>query len=241
MTASYPEPQRPVDLRIMVTVGTDHHPFDRLISWVNDWLRGHPELLNSIFVQSGTASVVPNCHGSQFLEINELTDLLDSADVIVCHGGPGSIAEAWERGQLPIVVPRLPELGEIVDDHQVDFCRRVAKVGRIKLAETAAEFAGLLDEAACDHTSFHAALPQADVNAAVARFEELVDSLVGQSRRWSRMGRARLIRRRPAIDPGNPADLNMSMKLMSKPNTDRHVLVESTRISHAEKANKEGE
>ena len=51
-----------------MTVGTDHHPFDRLIGWTNDWLRAHPEQVPRFFVQSGTASVVPACPGSGFLE-----------------------------------------------------------------------------------------------------------------------------------------------------------------------------
>jgi UDP-N-acetylglucosamine transferase subunit ALG13 len=238
MTGLSAGPQRPAELCITVTVGTDHHPFDRLIYWINDWLRRHPELLDSFFVQSGAASVVPDCAGSRFLEIDELNARLDSADVIVCHGGPGSIAEAWERSQLPIVVPRLPELGEIVDDHQVDFCRRVAKLGRIRLAQSAAEFAGLLDEAARDHTGFHAAMPKADVDAAVARFGELVDGLVSRSRRrrpW--IGGGRLIRHQPATGTGNPASRDMSPEV----NTDRPMQAEATRIDCAEKAIEERE
>jgi UDP-N-acetylglucosamine transferase subunit ALG13 len=181
----------PAGSRIVVSVGTDHHPFDRLISWTNDWLRCHPEHLPEAFVQSGTASVVPDCPGSPFVEAGELSALLDSAAVIVCHGGPVSIAEAWSRGQLPIVVPRVHKLGEHVDDHQVDFCRRIAKLGRIRLAQTAGGFAGLLDEATRDRTGFRARLPQADVDAAVARFGELFDDLVRHSRqRRSLTGKA---------------------------------------------------
>jgi UDP-N-acetylglucosamine transferase subunit ALG13 len=187
----------PAGPRILVTVGTDHHQFDRLIGWINDWLRRHPEFVPTFFVQSGSASVVPDCPGSRFLEVEELSALLGSADVIVCHGGPGSIADAWTVGKLPIVVPRLPQLGEIVDDHQVYFCRRVAELGRIRLAQTATEFADLLDEAARNYTSFQTSLPKADVDAAVARFGELVDAMASQPRRRPLILGGRRIRRRP--------------------------------------------
>ena len=130
--AEVPEPARP---RIVVTVGTDHHPFDRLIRWINDWLAQHPDRASDFFVQSGAASVIPACPSARFLEAAQLNALLDEADVMVCHGGPGSIADAWARGQVPIVVPRLRRLGEVVDDHQVDFCRKLAELGRIRLAE----------------------------------------------------------------------------------------------------------
>ncbi len=164
--------------RFLVTVGTDHHPFNRLISWTNDWLGQHPDKVQAFFVQSGAASIDPACPGSRFLEVDELTVLLDAADVIVCHGGPASIASAWMRGQLPIVVPRMARLGEHVDDHQVDFCRTVAELGRVRLAQTPEDFAGLLDQAVHDHARFRTDVPGPDVDAAVARFGELVEELV---------------------------------------------------------------
>jgi UDP-N-acetylglucosamine transferase subunit ALG13 len=166
--------------RIVVTVGTDHHPFDRLIDWTNDWLGKHPERVLECFVQSGPASVVPSCPASAMLAVGPLNALLDAARVIVCHGGPASIADAWARGQLPIVVPRLPELGEHVDDHQVDFCRKVAELGRIRLAQAPGEFAGLLDEAISDPAPFRVSPAETDVAAATARLGELVGELVGR-------------------------------------------------------------
>jgi UDP-N-acetylglucosamine transferase subunit ALG13 len=195
----HPAP-RPRDRpRVVVTVGTDHHPFDRLITWTNDWLDAHPEQAPGFFVQSGTASVVPSCAAERFLEVGRLDAALGAADVIVSHGGPATIAAAWARGLLPIVVPRVPKLGEHVDDHQVSFAVRLAELGRVRLAQTPAEFTGALAEATSNHARFRPSVPAADVDAAVARFGELVEDLVSRSRRrlpW----RARQLRasRRPA-------------------------------------------
>jgi UDP-N-acetylglucosamine transferase subunit ALG13 len=201
------EAREPASPRIVVTVGTDHHPFDRLISWINDWLSRHPEQAADFFVQAGPASVQPACPGSQFLDVSQLDALLDSAEVIICHGGPGCIADAWAQGQLPIVVPRIPKLGEIVDVHQVDFCRKLAELGRIRLAQTPTEFASLLDEATRDHTRFRSSAPVADVDAAVARFGELVEELVSRSRRRRPLiDRGRRTRRRPEPGTGASAD-----------------------------------
>jgi UDP-N-acetylglucosamine transferase subunit ALG13 len=198
--------REPAAPRIVVIVGTDHHPFDRLIGWINDWLGRHPEHAPEFFVQSGAASVLPACPGSRFLPVGRLGTLLDTADVIVCHGGPASIADAWTRGHLPIVVPRIPQLGEHVDDHQVDFCRKVAELGRVRLAQTLTDFTGLLDEAARDQARFRANLPEADVAAAVARFGDLVEELVSRPRRqFPLIHRGRRIRRRLATGTGAPA------------------------------------
>jgi len=243
MTAPAAGARAPARPRIVVTVGTDHHPFDRLIGWTNDWLREHPEHVQGAFVQSGAASVVPACPASRFVAAGHLSALLDSADVIVCHGGPASIAEAWARGRLPIAVPRLPRLGEHVDDHQVDFCRKVAELGRIRLAQTPADFAGLLDQAARDHTCFRADLPQADIDAAIARFGELVDDLVSRSRpRWPLINRSRRIRRRPATGAGVPAGPgHMSPDLEPALDTHGHAHGGSARRGLARKAHEEQE
>jgi UDP-N-acetylglucosamine transferase subunit ALG13 len=233
----------PAGPRIVVTVGTDHHPFDRLIGWTNAWLRQHPEHVPAAFVQSGAASVAPACPGSRFVEAGQLSALLDSADVIVCHGGPATIAEAWARGQLPIVVPRLPQLGEHVDDHQVDFCRKVAELGRVRLAQTPADFAGLLDEAARDQRRFRADLPQGDIGAVIARFGELVDDLCSSTRpRWPLIDRGRRVRRRPAKGVGAPAGPgSISPDLEPAPDTYCHAHGGSARSGLAGKVHEEQE
>lgn len=190
---------------VVVTVGTDHHPFDRLIMWVNYWLGQHPDQTAAVFVQSGTTSVVPLCRSSRFLGGDQLGALLDRANVIICHGGPGSIADAWARGQVPIVVPRLRRLGEHVDDHQVDFCRRFNGLGRVLLAETPTAFAELLDEATFDVRRFRASGDERDVEAAVARFAALVDELVSRPRRRrALLDKTRQRRHREKIRAGAP-------------------------------------
>ena len=170
------------DPRFAVTVGTDHHPFDRLIGWVNDWLAGHPGQTVAFFVQSGSATVEPAAESAKFLGTTDLGRVLDDADVMICHGGPGSIADAWQRGQVPIAVPRLRRHGEAVDDHQVDFCRKLASTGRIRVAEDAAGLHALIEEALADRSGFRLggspATGGATVAHTVARFEELVNDLV---------------------------------------------------------------
>jgi UDP-N-acetylglucosamine transferase subunit ALG13 len=189
--------------RTVVMVGTDHHPFDRLMDWTRDWLSQHPDQASRWFVQSGAAAVVPDCPGSPYLAVDQLGELLDDADVIICHGGPASVADAWRRGRLPIVVPRQPELGEHVDDHQVIFCRKVAELGRVALAQTPADFAGLLHEAANDRSRFRARFPETDTEAAVARLGELVEELVSRPRRrLPLIRRGRQARRSPAASTG---------------------------------------
>lgn len=189
--------------RVVVSVGTDHHPFDRLIGWINDFLATRPEQTATFFVQWGSAAVRPACAGAPFLSTGELNALLDHARVLVCHGGPGLIADAWARGQAPVVVPRLRRLGEAVDDHQVEFCAKLAALGRVRLARTAAALAHCLDDEFHGNPRPRLSAPDSDVEATVERFAVLIDELVARPRRWLPFpGRAGGARRVPAARAG---------------------------------------
>jgi len=226
--------------RFVVTVGTDHHPFDRLIGWINDWLVLHPERILAFAVQRGPAAVEPVCLSSRFLDAVQLDALLDSADVMICHGGPGSIADAWARGQVPIAVPRLRRLGEVVDDHQVDFCRKLAGLGRIRLAEDPAVLAELLDEALADRAHFRTDGLAADIDAAVARFGTLVDELVSRPRsRLPLFHRARPARRDPRADAGRVGIGDLSLEPAPAMSTNQHASRPSASVGRAEMTNEE--
>jgi UDP-N-acetylglucosamine transferase subunit ALG13 len=186
---AHSEDSVPVGGHVVVIAGTDHHPFDRLVSWTNEWLGQHPEKAVGFFMQWGSTSARPACPGARLLEVGELADLLDQADVIVCHGGPSTIAEAWTRGRMPIVVPRLARLGEHVDDHQAEFCERFATLGRIALARTLPDFIRLLTEAAAEPARFCATSSSSEADQAIARLGELIEELVGRPRRLSLIGK----------------------------------------------------
>lgn len=220
--------------RFLVTVGTDHHPFDRLIVWINEWLSAHPEHAGGFFVQSGSSKLEPAAESAKFLDMAGLSRALDDADVVICHGGPGSIADAWQRGQVPIAVPRLRRHGEVVDDHQVDFCRMLAGAGRIRVAEDKAGLYALIAEALTDRSGFRLggspATADATVAHAVARFEELVNDLVSEPRsRFPLIARgARRARRgvgagtRPDVGAGeptgtDPADMSLGSLGRTRP------------------------
>jgi UDP-N-acetylglucosamine transferase subunit ALG13 len=132
-------------MQVLVTVGTDHHPFDRLIGWCDRWAGAHPE--HHVTIQHGPARAPKIATAHAFLPQGELVDLMDAADVVVCQGGPATIAEINAVGKVPIVVARLAALGEVVDDHQVRFAARLAQDGVVRVATSEDELAALLDRA----------------------------------------------------------------------------------------------
>jgi UDP-N-acetylglucosamine transferase subunit ALG13 len=169
---------------LLVTVGTDHHPFDRLVRWAGAWLDGHPGRLRCL-MQTGTsappAAGAAGVEWQAYLEFDALQAAMASAAAVVCHGGPGTILGARHMGAVPIVVPRQHRLGEHVDDHQVAFSRRLAAEGdEIHLAETEADLHRLLDRVGAEPAAFRAGPEDRATAVAVREFERLVDGLVGE-------------------------------------------------------------
>jgi UDP-N-acetylglucosamine transferase subunit ALG13 len=161
---------------VFVSVGTDHHPFDRLVGWVDAWL---PDGVQCV-VQHGTSAPPRRAEGVAYLDHGALTALLEEAAVVVSHGGPTTITESRRHGRRPIVVPRSPALGEHVDDHQQRFCARMAAKGLISTAADEDVFRALLDRALSSPADFVVEARGGDVAESVARFGSLVDDLLAR-------------------------------------------------------------
>jgi UDP-N-acetylglucosamine transferase subunit ALG13 len=174
-------------LTAVVTVGTDHHRFDRLMDWLESWQAEHPDAISWI-VQHGASRPMRNADCFAIRPRPELLELIRAADLVITQGGPGGIADARECGKLPIVVPRLARLDEVVDDHQIAFAKQLAATGRVIAAQTEAELHAVLDRALGSRADFLATGEASDVAATVARLEAAVEQLL--ARRPSRRKRS---------------------------------------------------
>jgi UDP-N-acetylglucosamine transferase subunit ALG13 len=161
----------------VVTVGTDHHRFDRLMDWLERWNAGNPGAVRWI-VQHGSSRPMSGADGFGMKPRAELLELLADADVVVTQGGPGGIMDSRICGTIPVVVPRLARLNEVVDDHQVAFVQQLARNGLLVAAHSEAELRAALDRAVLDPASLAVAPGASDVSQTVARFAAAVGQLL---------------------------------------------------------------
>ncbi|MFI7026593.1 glycosyltransferase [Micromonospora sp. NPDC049900] len=169
--------------RILVAVGTDKHPFDRLVDWLRDW---HGEVAGEVVltVQHGHTRADGLPDAVPFLGHAELQTAMAGADLVVCHGGPATILEARRHGHLPIVVPRDPTRGEHVDDHQLLFARRLGTAGLVALCESRQELRDALAAGRADRSRFAVTVDAEAAEgqrAAVRRVGTIVEELVAEA------------------------------------------------------------
>jgi UDP-N-acetylglucosamine transferase subunit ALG13 len=122
---------------IFVTVGTTPFPFLRMAAVVQNIidLRNEKE---EILFQCGNTPCdfkYDNVTVRHNLSFNETQQYMKRARIVICHGGPATIYQAFSFGKIPYVIPRKRQYGEHVNDHQVYFCQDLDGKGKIILLD----------------------------------------------------------------------------------------------------------
>ena len=123
---------------VQALAGTDHHPFDRMVRWMDAAASYHPQ--TRFIVQHGAARSPRIAQGEAFMSQERMKELIKEATVVVCHGGPGTIMDAREAGHVPLCMPRDPRLGEHVDGHQQRFVSTIGQEGLVVETSTMEDF-----------------------------------------------------------------------------------------------------
>jgi UDP-N-acetylglucosamine transferase subunit ALG13 len=132
---------------VLALVGTDWHPFDRLVRWLDSWAAHQPAGSVRCLIQHGSSVRPAFAEGIDYLAAEDVPRCLAEADVVVCHAGPATIMECRRAGLLPIVMPRDNALGEHVDDHQKRFAARMDAAGLVRRVTRQPELESLLASA----------------------------------------------------------------------------------------------
>lgn len=103
---------------ILVLLGTQHNGFSRLLQEIEDCIN-NGFIKERVVVQAGfTKFKSDKMKIFDMIEKDVLDNLIEDADVIITHGGIGSIIMALKKNKKIIAVPRLHEYNEHVNNHQ---------------------------------------------------------------------------------------------------------------------------
>ena len=112
---------------ILITLGTQKQSFKRLLEKVEN-----SKIEDKIVVQAGyTKFNSSKMKIIDFIDYAEMDKLVNEADVIITHGGTGSILGPLKKGKKVVACARLAKYGEHVDNHQEELVSIFAKEGYI--------------------------------------------------------------------------------------------------------------
>lgn len=112
----------------VVALGSERFGFPRAVNLVRDAL---DEEQVSTTWQVGSTHPSQGVSLNRWLKADDLALAMCVSDVVVVHGGAGSILTALASGKRPIVLPRSSALGEHVDDHQLQMCQMLEDRGLV--------------------------------------------------------------------------------------------------------------
>lgn len=110
---------------VFVTLGTHELPFKRLLDQLEALV-----LTDEVLIQTGNTP-----HRSErytcvpFLSQRQFEETMERCDLLITHGGAGSMLSALAKEKPTIAVPRLARYGEHNDDHQIELCEYLDQNG----------------------------------------------------------------------------------------------------------------
>ena len=116
---------------ILVTLGTQDKSFKRLLDAIQKEIDAG-NIKDRVVVQAGTTK-----YESKDMEIFDLIDrdkfneLMSQCDLLITHGGVGSILTGLKNNKKVIACPRLAKYNEHMNDHQMQIIERFNEAGYI--------------------------------------------------------------------------------------------------------------
>lgn len=114
---------------VLVVLGTQDKQFKRLLEDVDEQIK-KGNIKDRVVVQAGqTKYESDNMEIFDLIPTPEFEKLIDEADLIITHGGVGTILSAIKKGKRIIAAPRLSKYVEHHNDHQKQIIGEFKKLG----------------------------------------------------------------------------------------------------------------
>ena len=138
-----------VAILIFVILGTQDKKFPRLLEAIDKQIdEGHIDKNEKIIVQAGSTKYQSeNMEIRDYIGVSEFEQLIDEANLIICHAGVGTLLTALKKNKKIIAAARLKEYGEHVNDHQLQILENFRDAGYILALEDFDKFDLILKQA----------------------------------------------------------------------------------------------
>lgn len=116
---------------ILVLLGTQNKPFNRLLKAISREIK-NGNIKDKVIAQTGFTSYSgDDIQCFDYRPKEELLELMNKANVVITHGGVGTIIECIDINKKIIVVPRLKKYKEHTNDHQLQITKEFAEKGYV--------------------------------------------------------------------------------------------------------------
>ena len=116
---------------IFVTLGTQDKQFKRLLKDIDECIT-NGVIKDNVIVQAGyTKYDSKNMKIYDLLDKDEFDKYIKECDLLITHGGVGSILTGLKNNKKVIAAPRLAKYNEHMNDHQLQIVSRFSEMGYI--------------------------------------------------------------------------------------------------------------
>lgn len=118
---------------IFVILGTQDKQFPRLLDAIQKQINlGNISKDEKIIVQAGSTKYKSkDMEIRGYIGVKKFEELMDEAELIICHAGVGTILTALKKNKKIIAAARLKKYGEHVNDHQLQILNNFNEEGYV--------------------------------------------------------------------------------------------------------------
>ena len=116
---------------ILVTLGTQDRSFKRLLEAIQKQI-DNGNIKDKVIVQAGhTEFVSKDMEIFDLIDRDKFSELISECDLLITHGGVGSILTGLNNNKKVIAAPRLKEYNEHQNNHQLEIIEKFSNSGLI--------------------------------------------------------------------------------------------------------------
>lgn len=132
---------------ILVLLGTQNNSFVRLLEEVEKNI-DNGNITEEVIVQAGYTKYHSNkMKIYNLISSQEMEKLVNAANLVISHGGVGSILQCVKKNKIVIGIPRQKKYKEHVNDHQKQLIKSFSELGYIIGVEDVNELEQALEKA----------------------------------------------------------------------------------------------